>query len=117
MVSYIAQRIVGLIPVLLGVTILVFAIMHLSPGDPAKIMLGPKATAESIEKLNKQLGLDEPVVKQYVTWVGNVVKGDWGRSIQMKMEVLPLVLERFKATLILTLFGAFFATVIGIGTG
>lgn len=117
MVSYILKRIAGLVPVLLGVTILVFAIMHLSPGDPAKIMLGPKATAESIEKLNVQLGLDQPVVTQYVTWIGNVLTGDWGRSIQMKMEVLPLVLDRFGATLMLTVFGALFATLIGIGAG
>jgi len=117
MTTYILKRIGGLIPVLLGVTILVFAIMHLSPGDPAKIMLGPKATAESVEKLHVQLGLDQPVVTQYVTWIGNVVQGDWGRSIQMKMEVLPLVLERFKATLILTQFGALFASLIGIGVG
>lgn len=117
MLGYIIRRLIGLIPVLLGVTILVFAIMHLSPGDPAKIMLGPKATEEAIEKLNHQLGLDQPVVKQYITWIGNVIQGDWGRSIQMKMEVLPLVLERFKSTLILTMFGAFFATIIGIGIG
>ena len=56
MISYILKRMVGLIPVLIGVTILVFGIMHLSPGDPAKIMLGPKATAESVEKLQVQLG-------------------------------------------------------------
>lgn len=117
MVSYIARRLVGLVPVLFGVTILVFAIMHLSPGDPAKIILGPKATEESIAKMNVQLGLDQPLHIQYVTWIGNVVTGDWGRSIQMKMEVLPLVLDRFYATIILTIASALIATVIGIGVG
>lgn len=117
MTSYIIRRIGGLIPVLLGVTILVFSIMHLSPGDPAKIILGPKATEESIAKINEQLGLDQPVHIQYVNWIGNVLTGDWGRSIQMKMEVLPLVSDRFMATLILTLTSTLFATVIGIGVG
>ncbi|GAE26743.1 dipeptide transport system permease protein DppB [Halalkalibacter wakoensis JCM 9140] len=117
MASYIFRRMIGLLPVLFGVTILVFSIMHLSPGDPAKIILGPKATEESIEKLNVQLGLDQPLHVQYVTWIGNVFKGDWGRSIQMKMEVLPLVMERFSATLILTVSSLTIATVIGIGVG
>ncbi|WP_349772303.1 ABC transporter permease [Lederbergia citrisecunda] len=111
------KRLGGLIPVLLGVTILVFSIMHLSPGDPAKIILGPKATAESIAKLNAQLGLDQPLYIQYFTWIGNVFTGDWGRSIQMKMDVLPLVIDRFNATLILTISSALFAAVIGIGVG
>lgn len=117
MVSYIARRLIGLIPVLFGVTILVFSIMHLSPGDPAKIILGPKATAESIAKLNAQLGLDQPLYTQYLTWMANVFQGDWGRSIQMKMEVLPLVAERFTATLILTVASIIIASVVGIGAG
>ncbi|MBM7661677.1 peptide/nickel transport system permease protein [Bacillus mesophilus] len=117
MASYILRRIGGLIPVLFGVTILVFAIMHLSPGDPAKIMLGPKATQESIDKLNMQLGLDQPLHIQYFSWIGNMFSGDWGRSLQMKMDVLPLLMDRFGATLILTLFSALIAAVIGIGVG
>lgn len=117
MVSYITRRVIGLIPVLFGVSILVFSIMHLSPGDPAKIILGPKATAESIAQLNTQLGLDEPLHTQYLTWMGNVFQGDWGRSIQMKMEVLPLVTERFAATLVLAGASIIMACAIGIGAG
>lgn len=117
MASYILRRIWGLIPVLIGVTILVFMIMHLSPGDPAKIMLGPKATTESIAKLNAELGLDQPLYVQYFTWIGNVLTGDWGRSLQLKMEVLPLVSDRFGATLLLTLCSILIATAIGIGSG
>nr|WP_235888299.1 ABC transporter permease [Neobacillus paridis] len=111
------RRIWGLIPVLIGVTILVFMIMHLSPGDPAKIMLGPKATTESIAKLNAELGLDQPLYVQYFTWISNVLTGDWGRSLQLKMEVLPLVADRFGATLLLTLCSILIATAIGIGSG
>jgi peptide/nickel transport system permease protein len=117
MASYIIRRIGGLLPVLFGVTILVFLIMHLSPGDPAKIMLGPKATAESIAKLNEQLGLDQPLYVQYFTWIGNVFSGEWGRSLQLKMEVLPLVAGRFGATLILTLSSIIIAGAVGIGAG
>lgn len=117
MASYILRRIGGLIPVLIGVTILVFSIMHLSPGDPAKIMLGPKATAESIARLNAELGLDKPLYVQYFTWIGNVLSGNWGRSLQLKMEVLPLVSGRFLATLILTLSSIIIAGAIGIASG
>ncbi|MEK3933868.1 ABC transporter permease [Sporosarcina sp. FSL W7-1349] len=114
---YIIRRLFGLIPVLFGVTLLVFSIMYLSPGDPAKIILGPKATADSIAKLRTDLGLDEPFLKQYFTWIGNVLTGDWGRSIQLKMEVLPLVMDRFGATLILTITSALFAIVTGVAVG
>lgn len=117
MFSYIGKRLLGLVPVLFGVTLLVFSIMYLSPGDPAKIILGPKATADSVAKLRADLGLDEPFLKQYFSWIGNVLAGDWGRSIQLKMEVLPLVVERFGATLILTFTSALFAIVTGVGFG
>lgn len=117
MLSYIIRRVLGLIPVLIGVTILVFLIMHLSPGDPAKIILGPKATQESVERLRSDLGLDLPIHQQYFNWIGNVIRGDWGRSIQMKMEVLPLVMERFKATMILALFSSLIAIVVGVSFG
>ncbi|MGI2329070.1 ABC transporter permease [Planococcus sp. YIM B11945] len=115
--SYILKRALGLIPVLFGVTLLVFSIMYLSPGDPAKIILGPKATAESVAALRNDLGLDEPFFKQYFTWLGNALTGDWGRSIQLKVDVFPLVLNRFGATLLLTLTGAVFAIVTGIAVG
>ncbi|WP_019122260.1 ABC transporter permease [Brevibacillus massiliensis] len=114
MVSYVGKRLLALIPVLIGVTILVFSIMHLSPGDPAQIILGPKATAESVKQLRHELGLDLPVYQQYFRWITNVLAGDWGRSIQMKMEVLPLVLDRFGATFILTLASALISIVGGV---
>lgn len=88
--------------------------MHLSPGDPAKIILGTKATEESLAQLRTELGLDLPVYQQYLKWIGNVLQGDWGRSILMKMEVLPLILEYFKATFLLTLVSAALATLSGI---
>jgi peptide/nickel transport system permease protein len=115
--KYVIKRLLALIPVLFGVTILVFLIMHLSPGDPAQIILGPKATEESLNALRHQLGLDLPLYEQYFRWIGNVFQGDWGRSIQLKRAVLPLVLDRFKATAILTFFAASIAIFCGTFAG
>lgn len=117
MASYLVKRLLYLIPVLFGVTVLVFSIMHLAPGDPAQVILGPKATATSLAKLRAELGLDQPIYKQYFNWIGNVLQGDWGRSIQLKREVLPFVLTRFGATIILTLFAALLAISIGLLAG
>lgn len=117
MLVYIFRRILSLIPVLLGVTILVFLIMHLSPGDPAKIILGPKATQEALNQMRISLGLDLPIHQQYIRWIINIFKGDWGRSISLKMQVLPLISERFSATLILALSSAAIASVVGISFG
>ncbi len=117
MLRYSLKRLLALIPVLIGVSILVFLILHLSPGDPALIILGPKATQQALESLRHQLGLDLPLHKQYLQWITNVLKGDWGRSIQHKREVLPLVLTRFKATAILTAFAALIAVSFGLLAG
>ena len=117
MLKYTIKRLLALIPVLIGVTVLVFLILHLSPGDPALIILGPKATQQALESLRHQLGLDLPLHKQYLQWIVNIVKGNWGRSIQLKREVLPLVLTRFKATAILTVFAAAIAVTFGMLAG
>lgn len=117
MLKYILKRLLALIPVLFGVTILVFLILHLAPGDPAQIILGPKATEESLTALRHQLGLDLPLYEQYFRWIGNALQGDWGRSIQLKRPVLPLVLNRFAATATLTAFAATIAITFGTFAG
>lgn len=117
MFRYVLKRLLWLIPVLFGVTVLVFTIMHVSPGDPAQILLGPKATQEALAQLRAELGLDKPLHIQYLTWMGSIFKGDWGRSLQLKREVLPLVLGRFQATAILTLTSIIMATIIGVFSG
>lgn len=114
---YIFRRILSLIPVLIGVSFLVFIIMHLAPGDPAEIILGPKATTEALAELRSQLGLDLPWYVQYLRWIGKVFVGDWGRSIQLKREVLPLILDRFGATAILALGSMLFAVIFGLIAG
>lgn len=117
MSRYITRRIIALFPVLIGVTLLVFLIMHLAPGDPAQIILGPKATETSLARLRHELGLDQPLHVQYFRWLWRVMQGDWGRSIQLKREVLPFILLRFKATAYLTFFSIFLAASIGITVG
>lgn len=113
MAAYLLRRLLVTVPTLFGVSVLVFLSLHLTPGDPAQIILGPKATATSLAALREQLGLNDPVPVQYWNWLKGVLSGDWGRSIQLKAGVLPLVWGRLKATLILA--GA--ALLIAIGTG
>jgi ABC-type dipeptide/oligopeptide/nickel transport system permease component len=115
--AYVVRRLLLAIPVLVGVSLLVFGVMHLAPGDPAAIMLGAQATKEDVERLRRDLGLDQSLVVQYGRWMGRVLSGDLGRSIALGREVLPEVLLRFKATLILTAGALVVALVIGVPAG
>jgi peptide/nickel transport system permease protein len=115
--GYVLRRLLLAVPVLFGVSLLVFAVMHLAPGDPAAIMLGAQATREDVERLHRDLGLDRPLAVQYARWLGRVLQGDLGRSIPLGREVLPEVLTRFKATLILTGGALLVALVIGVPAG
>jgi peptide/nickel transport system permease protein len=115
--SYAGKRLLGLIPVLLGVSVAVFAIMQLTPGDPALIMLGPKASQSALTEVRHQLGLDLPAYQQYLHWIGNILTGDWGYSIHFKQPVLDLIMGRFGATLLLTGAAMIIATVFGVMTG
>jgi peptide/nickel transport system permease protein len=115
--GYVVRRLLLAVPVLVGVSILVFAVMHLSPGDPAAIMLGAQATREDVERLRRDLGLDRALAVQYARWIGRVLQGDLGRSIPLGREVLPEVLIRFKATLILTGGALLVALAIGVPAG
>ena len=95
MQAYVLRRLVAVVPVLLGLTVIVFLIMTLIPGDPATAILGSYATPENVDRLNKQLGLDKPLVQQYFIWLGNLLQGDFGRSYSLNRPVLDEVLERF----------------------
>ena len=117
MLKYIGKRLVGVIPVLLGVSILVFLIMQLTPGDPALIILGPKASQTALENLRHQLGLDLPIHTQYIRWVTNIIQGDWGYSIHYKHRVIDLILQRLSATMLLTVCALFISTTFGIFAG
>ena len=115
--GYIARRLLLLVPVLLGVSIVVFMVLHLSPGDPAEIMLGSQATQEDLARLRRELGLTEPLHVQYLRWMSHVLRGNLGRSLWMKRPVLDEVLHRFQATLVLTGSGLLLSTLGGIALG
>jgi peptide/nickel transport system permease protein len=118
MFSYIIKRLLAVVPVLFGLTLIAFAIMAAIPGDPATAILGSYATPENVEKLNRDLGLDKPLPQQYAIWLGNILQGDFGRSYTLNRPVIDEVLERFNATLILAgaamLLCSFFGLIAGI---
>ena len=117
MLSYILKRLVSAIPVLLGITVIVFLIMSMIPGDPATAILGSYATPENVEKINRDLGLDKPMVQRYFIWLGNMLQGDFGRSFSLNRPVLDEVLERFNATLVLAGTSFVLCSLLGILAG
>lgn len=117
MTSYIIRRLLTAIPVLIGATLLVFMVMHLSPGDPAQIMAGEDARPEDVEQLRIKLGLDKPLLVQYVTYMENVATLDFGRSIRNNREVLPELMTYFSNTIELAVMGTAVASIIGVGLG
>ncbi|MBN9672956.1 ABC transporter permease [Roseibium aggregatum] len=117
MAAYIAKRLLAAIPVLFGLTIIVFLIMAMIPGDPATAILGSYATPENVAKLNKDLGLDKSLLEQYFIWLGNLFQGDLGRSYTLNRPVLDEVLERFSATLILAGTSLVLCSILGLLAG
>ena len=114
---YVLKRVLAVVPVLLGLTVIVFAIMALIPGDPAIAILGSYATPENVARLNRDLGLDKPLVQQYFIWLENLLRGDFGRSYSLNPPVLDEVRERFSATLILAGAALVLCTVWGLLIG
>ncbi|MEO3387912.1 ABC transporter permease [Mesorhizobium sp. CAU 1741] len=117
MTAYIAKRLLAVIPVLLGLSVIVFLIMAMIPGDPATAILGNFATPENVARLNAQLGLDKPLPQQYVIWLGNLLQGDFGRSFALNRPVLDEVTERYSATLILAGAALVLCSVLGLLAG
>lgn len=117
MLSYIANRLLTAIPTLLGVAIVVFFSMRLTPGDPAQLYLGALATQASLEQLREQLGLNQPIIVQFVLWFKQMIVGDWGQSITYRTDVLGLVLERLWASTILGTASFLIAVPLGLLLG
>lgn len=117
MPSYVLTRLIAAVPVLFGLSIIVFLVMTLIPGDAATAILGSYATPENVERINRDLGLDKPLVQQYVIWMGNVLQGDFGRSFALNRPVLDEVLERFQATLVLAGVSLVLCSLIGLLAG
>jgi len=110
---YITKRLLQLIPVILGVTIIAFSLIHIAPGDPARTMLGQHATQKEINEIREKYGLDEPLYVQYGIWLGGVLRGDLGRSIITNDLVVIEIGERFPNTIELAIAAMLFAIIIG----
>ncbi|MFD2043552.1 ABC transporter permease [Ornithinibacillus salinisoli] len=117
MLKYIVRRLLMLIPVLIGVSILTFSLIHLIPGDPARSMLGEKATEDQLEALRQELGLNDPYILQYGRFLSDIVRGDLGESIQSKESIATELLQKLPATVELTIFAMILAIVIGVLAG
>lgn len=117
MLRFIIRRLLLLIPVLFGLTVLLFCWLRALPGDPARAMLGDKATPEAIARLNVQYGFDQPLTTQYVKYLGQLLSGNFGSSPRTGQPVLATFAERFPATIELALAALLFAIVLGIPIG
>ncbi|NML47315.1 ABC transporter permease [Ramlibacter sp. G-1-2-2] len=118
MLSFIARRLAMAVPTLFIVSVAVFALVRLVPGDPASLMLGDLATPAALADLRHRLGLDQSLPQQYLTWLANLLHGDLGQSITSQQPVLPLVLDRFvisaRIVLVAVLLAAFVAVPAGM---
>lgn len=117
MLAYITKRLLSLIPVLAVVTIAIFLIIHITPGEPAAAILGMEASQEEIQQLNQDLGLDRPILEQYTSWVANVFKGDLGDSIFMNQPVSEAIAEHVTPTLSLAILAQVIAIILAIPFG
>lgn len=115
--SYIIRRILLLIPVLIGISLGIFLLMHMIPGDVVTSMLGFDATKEAAEQLTKQFGLDLPWYQQYWNWMSGVLRGDFGYSLRTGKAILPDILTRFKLTFQLTMMAAIISWIIAVPLG
>jgi peptide/nickel transport system permease protein len=112
--AYIARRLLLLIPVLFGISVIVFLVISLIPGDPATAILGAFATPDNVARINRELGLDRPLPVQYLTWLTGVLEGDLGRSYSLNRPVADEVAERFLPTIILAGAALFLCTLFGL---
>src|ERR671919_393063 len=114
MLRFVVRRLLLLVPILLGLSILVFVWLRALPGGPAQALLGERATAQSLEQIEQQYGLDEPVHVQYWTYVTTVGKGDFGTSVTTRRPVTDELKQRFPATIELAAVAMIFAVGLGI---
>ncbi len=117
MSAYIFKRLLAAIPVLFGLTVIVFLTMAMIPGDPATAILGSYATPDNIARLNASLGLDKSLPEQYWIWLTNLLQGDFGQSYTLNRPVLDEVLERFNATLLLAGSALVMCSLLGLLAG
>ena len=117
MITYILKRLITMIPVLLVVSIVIFLIIHITPGDPAANILGMEASKEQIEQLNEEMGFNRPITEQYFSWIKGVFHGDLGNSIFMKQPVTQSIVEHLGPTLSLAIIAQIIALLLAIPFG
>ncbi|MGE7273812.1 nickel ABC transporter permease [Brevibacillus panacihumi] len=117
MFAYIVKRLLQVIPTLIGVSILTFFLIHAVPGDPARMIAGPEASAEEVAEVRENLGLDQPLYVQYGKYVSNLLKGDLGVSLRSERPVLDEIMLRFPSTITLTVMAIAVMVVIGLFAG
>ena len=117
MLRYIVKRVLLLIPTLIGISLLVLLLIDLTPGDPARMMLGASATEEQVDELREELGLNDGFFVRWWRFISGVFQGDFGTSLMTKRPVLDEMLFRFQYTLILVIFGTVFSVLLGIPIG
>ncbi len=115
--AYIAKRLLLAIPVVFGVAFVVFAMVRVVPGDPAQIIAGETATEEFVEAIRKDLGLDRPLLEQFASYMGSLLRGDFGRSIRSRAPVAGELWARIPNTISLTIAGLLVAVIVGVGAG
>jgi peptide/nickel transport system permease protein len=117
MIHYIAHRLLQIIPVLFLLSIVVFSLLHMAGGDPARLIAGESASREDIAAIREKFGLDEPIYVQYGIWLRHALSGDLGRSIVTRRPVTAEIADRIWPTFELATAAMFFATVAGVGIG
>ncbi|MBD8163082.1 ABC transporter permease [Erwinia persicina] len=115
--SFLLRRLIGVIPVIIGLSLIVFLLMAMIPGNPAQALLGAFATPENVARVSAELGLDKPLWQQYFIWVNNLLHGDFGRSYVLNRPVIDEVLERLNATLLLGGCALLLSVVFGLLAG
>ncbi len=117
LLTFILKRLIMMIPVLFGMSILVFSLIHLVPGDPARVMLGLTATPENIQTLREEMGLNDPLWRQYVDWAWNLLHGDLGTDFRSHEPLTQMLMNRLPVTLELTLLAVIMSVTISIPLG
>lgn len=115
--KYILKRGLYLIPTLLGISLIVFTLVRLIPGDPAEIILGQRATEDVIVIIRRQMGLDRPIYVQYIIWLKNLLTGNWGKSLISNVSTTYLLRNRFRYTINLAIFSMSLVTAGGLFLG
>src|SRR5215471_1970005 len=117
MLAFILKRVLATVPVMGVVALTVFLMLRLSPGDPAAVIAGDYATAEQIARIRTQLGLDQPILIQFVSWLGQLLRGDLGVTIFSNLPVSTLIAQRIEPTLMLAHTTTLFSVLVAVPLG